>query len=63
VEVGQQLVSFAANVDWAKQFKTFSNTQFQIANRIRTFLSLPVTSIDRLSLQNQLRQMGQERPE
>lgn len=47
----------------ATQLKTFTNTQFQIANRIRTFLSLPLTSIDRLSLQNQLRQMGQERAE
>lgn len=49
--------------DPAKQFKTFTNTQFQMANRIRTFLSLPLASIDRLSLQNQLRQMGQERTE
>jgi len=49
--------------DPAKQLKTFTNTQFQIANRIRTFLSLPLVSIDRLSLQNQLRQMGQERTE
>jgi arsenate reductase len=49
--------------DRARQLKTFTNTQFQIANRIRTFLSLPLTSIDRLSLQNQLRQLGQERAE
>ena len=49
--------------DPAKQLKAFTNTQFLIANRIRTFLSLPLASIDRLSLQNQLRQMGQERAE
>jgi arsenate reductase len=41
--------------------KAFTNTQFQIATRIRTLLNLPLASIDRLSLQNQLRQMGQER--
>jgi len=52
-----------AEGDPARQLKTFTNTQFQIANRIRTFLSLPLASIDRLSLQNQLRQMGQERAE
>jgi arsenate reductase len=45
--------------DPARQLKTFANTQFQIANRIRIFLSLPLASINRLSLQNQLRQMGQ----
>ena len=53
----------AVEGDPAKTLKTFTNTQFQIANRIRTFLSLPLASIDRLSLQNQLRQMGQERAE
>ena len=47
----------------AQILKAFANTQFQIANRIRTFLSLPLASIDRLSLQNQLRQMGRERAE
>lgn len=49
--------------DPAKQLKTFANTLIQIASRIRIFLSLPLASIDRLSLQNQLRQMGQERAE
>lgn len=53
----------AVERDRAEQLRTFSNTQFLIANRIRTFLSLPLASIDRLSLQNQLRQMGQERAE
>ena len=53
----------AVSGDPAKQFKIFTNTQFQIANRIRTFLSLPLASIDRLSLQKQLRQMGQEKAE
>ena len=49
--------------DPAQRLKIFTNVQFQIANRIRTFLSLPLASIDRLSLQNQLRQLGQERAE
>jgi arsenate reductase len=53
----------AVEGDSARQLKIFTNTQFQIANRIRTFLSLPLASIDRLSLQNQLRQLGQERAE
>ena len=51
----------AVEGDLSRRFKIFANTQFQIANRIRTFLSLPLASIDRLSLQNQLRQMDQER--
>jgi len=46
-----------------KLSKAFTNTQFRIANCIRAFLSLPHAGIDRLSLQNQLRQMGQERAE
>jgi arsenate reductase len=53
----------AAEGDPARQLKVFTNTQFLIANRIRTFLSLPLSSIDRLSLQNQLRHLGQERAE
>jgi len=53
----------AVSGDPEKQLKAFANTQFQIANRIRTFLSLPLARIDRLSLQNQLRQMGQDRIE
>jgi arsenate reductase len=53
----------AVSGDPATQLKAFSNTQFQIATRIRTFLSLPLARIDRLSLQNQLRQMGQGRSE
>jgi len=53
----------AVEGDPAKKLKAFTNAQVLIANRIRTFLSLPLASIDRLSLQNQLRQMGRERPE
>jgi len=49
--------------DPEKQLRAFVNTQFQIATRIRTFLSLPLARIDRLSLQNQLRQLGQDRAE
>jgi arsenate reductase len=50
----------AVGGDPAQILKAFANTQFQIANRIRIFLSLPLARIDRLSLQNQLRQMGRE---
>jgi arsenate reductase len=50
----------AASGDPDQQLKVFANTQFQIAARIRTFLSLPLARIDRLSLQHQLRQMGED---
>lgn len=44
-----------------KQLKAFSNAQFQIANRIRLFINLPIDKIDRMSLQTQLRDLGSER--
>ncbi|WP_288107074.1 arsenate reductase ArsC [Limnobacter sp.] len=44
-----------------RQLKAFAAVQFQIANRIRLFLSLPLEKISRLSLQAQLREMGQQR--
>jgi arsenate reductase len=44
--------------DRATQLKAFANTQFQIANRIRLLLSLPLEKIDRISLQKQLRELG-----
>ena len=41
--------------DHARQLKAFTTAQFEIANRIRLFLSLPIDRIDRLSLQTRLR--------
>ncbi|MEW9900858.1 arsenate reductase ArsC [Chitinivorax sp. PXF-14] len=43
------------------KLKAFSRTYMEIANRLRIFLSLPLEKIDRLSLQNQLRQLGSNR--
>jgi arsenate reductase len=43
-----------------KQLRAFSNAQFQIANRIRLFMSLPIEKIDRMSLQTKLRELGQQ---
>ncbi len=42
------------------QFKAFTKAQFQIANRIRLFLGLPIEKIDRMSLQTKLRELGQQ---
>jgi arsenate reductase len=50
----------AVSGDLAKQLKAFANTQFQIANRIRLFLNLPIEKIDRMSLQTKLRELGQQ---
>ncbi|UUC96656.1 arsenate reductase ArsC [Comamonas sp. C11] len=47
--------------DREKQLRAFSNLQFQIANRIRLFMSLPIEKIDRISLQTKLRELGQQR--
>ena len=44
--------------DREKKLKAFSTTQFQITNRIRYLMNLPIGSIDRLSLQTQLRKLG-----
>ncbi len=46
-----------------KQLKAFTTVQFEIANRIRLFMSLPIAKIDRLSLQTKLRGLGQLRNE
>lgn len=43
-----------------EQRAAFNRVQFQIANRIRLFLSLPLDSFDRMSLQTKLREMGQQ---
>ena len=45
--------------DYAKQRRAFVLAQHQIATRIRLFLSLPLDKLDRLSLQTQLRGLGQ----
>lgn len=42
------------------QLKAFKNAEYQIANRIRLLLSLPIEKIDRLSLQSRLRELGRE---
>lgn len=42
------------------QKKAFSNTLFLLSNRIRLFMNLPHDRIDRMSLQNQIRQMSQK---
>ena len=49
--------------DREQQHKAFSASQFQIANRIRLFLSLPIEKIDRISLQTTLRELAQRRDE
>ena len=41
------------------QLKAFTTALFQITNRIRLFMSLPIDKIDRLSLQTKLRELGQ----
>lgn len=51
----------AVEGDHEQKLKAFTNTQFQIANRIRLFMSLPLHKIDRMSLQTKLRELGQQR--
>ena len=48
--------------DYAKQRRAFVLARHQIATRIRLFLSLPLDKLDRLSLQIQLRELGQSSP-
>lgn len=45
--------------DHEKRRDAFSRVQFQIANRIRLFMSLPIEKIDRMSLQKKLTELGQ----
>ena len=47
----------------AFRYRAFLDAQQQIATRIRLFLSLPIAKLDRLSLQKQLRELGQPSPE
>lgn len=44
-----------------KKLRAFAQAQFQITNRIRLFMSLPIEKIDHISLQAQLRELGQQR--
>lgn len=46
--------------DHEKQRHAFSKVQFQIANRVRLFMSLPIEKIDRMSLQTKLAELGQQ---
>jgi arsenate reductase len=46
--------------DYEKRRRAFVNAQHQIVTRIRLFLSLPLDKLDRLSLQTQLRELGQQ---
>lgn len=41
-----------------RQLKAFTTAQFEIANRIRLLLSLPIDKIDRMSLQSRLLELG-----
>lgn len=45
--------------DDASKRRAFAHTHMEITNRIRLFLSLPLDKLDRMSLQKQLREMGQ----
>lgn len=45
--------------DLVSRRKAFQTTAFQVATRIRLFLSLPLEKIDRLSLQHQIRGLGE----
>jgi len=51
----------AVEGDPATRRKAFQRAAFQVATRIRLFLSLPLERIDRLSLQRQLRELGERR--
>ena len=53
----------AATGSEAARYRAFVDAQRQIATRIRLFLSLPLEKLDRLSLQRQLRDLGQTSPE
>ncbi len=44
------------------QLKAFQKTMFQISNRISIFLSLPMEKLDRLALQEKVREIGRMAP-
>lgn len=45
--------------DDAIKHRAFSRTHFEISNRIRLLLNLPIDKLDRLSLQKHLHEIGQ----
>jgi arsenate reductase (thioredoxin) len=47
--------------DRAQQLAAFSSAMFQIATRIRLFLSLPIDKVDPMSLQTRLRDLNSPR--
>lgn len=49
----------AVEGDLGARRKAFQDTVFQVSTRIRLFLSLPLGGIDRLSLQHQVREVGE----
>ncbi len=49
----------AVTGDRDTQRRAFFNAERQIATRIRLFLSLPFEKLDRLSLQSQVRELGE----
>lgn len=46
----------------AERHLAFAEAYRQLSNRISAFLSLPLSSIDRMSLQTRLREIGAARP-
>lgn len=52
----------AAEGTEAERHLAFAEAYRQLNNRIAAFLSLPLASIDRMSLQTKLREIGQSRP-
>lgn len=47
-----------ADADPDKQERAFRETYFALQRRIRLFLALPLESIDKMSLQTKLREIG-----
>lgn len=46
--------------DHDSKLKAFNKTLMEISNRIRLFLNLPLAKIDRMSLQHELRKLGEQ---
>ena len=53
----------AAEGTEAEKRQVFADVYGQIHNRVALFVNLPMTALDRLSLQNRLRDMGTSQPE
>jgi hypothetical protein len=53
----QDPAAFVAPED--KRFRVFRDVYFQLERRIQIFISLPLASLDKLSLQRRLDQIGQ----